>query len=175
MSLTRKLLKELELNEEAIERIIAAHVDTVDALKQETQEARSAAELQQAQALAVQEELTAYREQVEQEQHASARRCALAEALTSQGANAAALPLLLETVALPEEAWNGDTLTDPAAILTPIRAKYAGLFAARKPIPITRVSPPLNGGGQLTHADVKRMSAHDINRNWSAVKSALEG
>ena len=35
MSLTRKLLKDLELNDSAIERIIAAHVDTVDALRQE--------------------------------------------------------------------------------------------------------------------------------------------
>ena len=32
MSLTRKLLKELELEENAIERIIAAHVETVEAL-----------------------------------------------------------------------------------------------------------------------------------------------
>ena len=35
MSLTRKLLKELELDNSAIERIITAHVETVDALKQE--------------------------------------------------------------------------------------------------------------------------------------------
>ena len=43
MSLTRKLLKELELTDAAIERIIAAHVDTVDALRQERDEARAAA------------------------------------------------------------------------------------------------------------------------------------
>ena len=34
MSLTRKLLRELELNDDTIERIISAHVDTVDALRQ---------------------------------------------------------------------------------------------------------------------------------------------
>ena len=41
MSLTRKLLKELELNEDAVERIIAAHVETVDALRQERDAALS--------------------------------------------------------------------------------------------------------------------------------------
>ena len=35
MSLTRRLLKELELNDETIERIIEAHAETVDALRAE--------------------------------------------------------------------------------------------------------------------------------------------
>ena len=189
MSLTRKLLKELELNETAIERIIAAHVDTVDALRQERDSAltravqteasiqerddlRTRLDAQTQEAAAAKEELAAYRAQVESERHASARRNALADALTAHGANPQALPLLLDAISLPEEHWHGDALTDAAASLQPWRAKYSALFAAKSAIPVTTVRPPINGGGLLTHADVKRMSASDINRNWSAVRNA---
>lgn len=191
MSLTRKLLKELELNETAIERIIAAHVETVDGLRQERDSAltratqiessleerdelRALAEERLQEAAAAREELTAYRTQVEDERHHHARRAALTEALAAQGANPQAIPLLLDAISLREEDWAGDALCDAAATLQPWRAKYSALFAAKSPLTITRVSPPVSGGGLLTHADVKRMSASDINRNWSAVRSALQ-
>lgn len=174
MSLTRKLLKELELNESAVERIIAAHVDTVDALRQERDAALSQSEAQLAETAAAREELAAYRAQVEQTRQASARRAALTEALVAQGANPQALPLLLDAITLPEEAWQGDSLADAPAALHPFRAKYPGLFAQKSPIPVTKVAPPLRSGGLLTPADVKRMSADDINRNWSAVRKALQ-
>lgn len=174
MSLTRKLLKELELNDNAIERIIAAHVEVTDALREERDAALAQSEAQLGQTAAAQEALSAYRAQVEQEQHAAARRLALTSALTAQGANVQALPLLLDAISLPEDAWRGDALADAAAALQPYRARYSGLFAAKSPIPVTRVAPPLAAGGLLTHADVKRMSANDINRHWSAVQKALQ-
>ncbi len=191
MSLTRKLLKELELNDSAIERIIAAHVDTVDSLRAERdgalsrltqaesaltdQEAlRLCAEENAAAAASAREELDAYRIQVHQERHQAARRAALSEALVKQGANKQALPLLLDTVQLTEEDWSGDDLRDAAAALQPVRAKYAALFAAPRALPVQAVQPPIAGGGILTPADVKRMSAADINRHWSAVRTALE-
>ena len=191
MSLTRKLLKELELDDPAIDRIIAAHVDTVDALRQERDDARSRAQqievslaerdelrtlvqAREQEAASAREELNTYRAQVEAEKHTAARRAALSDALTAQGANPQALPLLLDAIALPEEAWSGDTLADASAALQPWHAKYGALFAVKSPIPVTKVAPPVHGGGLLTSADVKRMSAADINRHWSAVRSALQ-
>lgn len=173
MSLTRKLLKDLELNENAIEQIIAAHVETVDALKQERDAAQAQRDAQQGETAAVQAEYAAYRSQVEEARRLSARREALSQALTAQGANPNALPLLLDAIHLPEEAWQDDKLTDASEALQPWRAKYGALFAMKNPIPVTKVRPPITAGGLLTHADVKRMSASDINRNWSAVKTAL--
>ena len=173
MSLTRKLLKELELNEDAVERIIAAHVETVDALRQERDAALSQRDAQQAETASAREALSAFQAATEQQQRSAARRAALAEALAEHGANPQATPLLLDAINLPEESWDGAKLLDAAATMQSCRAKYPGLFASRSSIPITRVAPPLFGGGALTHADVKRMSASDINRNWSAVKTAL--
>ena len=191
MSLTRRLLKELELENSAIERIIAAHAETVDALRQErdaaltranqieaSQQEREELRTQLAsrtqEAADLQADYAAYRAQVEGERRTAARRAALTEALTAQGANPQALPLLLDAIQLPEEAWQEDVLPDAAATLQPWRAKYGALFAAKSPIPVTRVSPPLTGGGLLTPADVKHMSAEDINKHWSAVRTALQ-
>ncbi len=173
MSLTRKLLKELELNDAAIERIIAAHVETVDALRQERDAAQAQRDAQQGETAAIQAEYTAYRGQVEEAHRLSARREALTHALTAQGANPNALPLLLDAINLPEEAWQDNKLADAAASLQPWRAKYSALFTVKSPVPVTKIRPPVQGGGLLTHADVKRMSASDINRNWSAVRNAL--
>ena len=110
MSLTRKLLKELELNDAAIERVIAAHTTTVEALKQERDQARARIDeceaaqqelaelrpqLEEAQANSniAQAQLVAYRTQVEVEKHHTARRAALSEALEKHGANPSAIPL----------------------------------------------------------------------------------
>ena len=191
MSLTRKLLKELELNDTAIERVIAAHTTTVEALKQERDQARARIDeceaaqqelaelrpqLEEAQANSniAQAQLVAYRTQVEVEKHHTARRAALSEALEKHGANPATIPLMLDAIPLPADAWDGDALVDPDATLLPFQQKYAPLFAKRTAIPVTKVQPPIAGAGSLTPADVMRMSADDINRNWSAVRSALQ-
>lgn len=190
MSLTRKFLKELELNDAAIERVITAHTTTVESLKQERDQARARIDeceaaqqelaalrpqLEEAQANSsiAQAQLVAYRTQVEVEKHHTARRAALSEALEKHGANPSAIPLMLDAIPLPADAWDGDALVDPDATLLPFQQKYAPLFAKRTAIPVTKVQPPIAGAGSLTPADVMRMSADDINRNWSAVKTAL--
>ena len=174
MSLTRKLLKELELDNNAIERIITAHAETVDALKQEAASAQAQLTAAQEEMTSVHAEYAAYRTQAEGEKRHAARHAALSAALLDAGANPAALPLLLDAIALPEEAWQDNALPDPDAALHPWRTKYAALFQVKSPIPVTRVSPPIHAGGLLTPADVKRMSAEDINTHWSAVKTALQ-
>lgn len=190
MSLTRKLLKELELNDTAVERVIAAHVETVnalqeerdaaraqleqlDAIRQEREDFRTLAETRAQEAAQAKETLESYRAQADEERRKAARRSALEEALTDQGANAQAIPLLLDAIDLPEDAWTDTALTDAATALQPYRAKYGALFSVKSPIPVTRISPPVNAGGALTRADVQRMSVNDINRSWSAVQKAL--
>ena len=174
MSLTRKLLKELELENTAIERIISAHAETVNALKQEAETANAGLAAAKEESAAIQADFTAYRNQVEEEQRTAARRQALSAALTEAGANSAALPLLLDAVILPEEAWQDNAIVNPAEVLYPWRTKYAALFQVKSPVPVAKVQPPVHCGGLLTPADIKRMSAEDINRHWSAVKNALQ-
>ena len=109
MSLTRSLLKELQISPDAAERIIAAHAESIDALRQERDAARgeaaqlesiraALAEMTQARDEACQardsarEELSAlggqfdsYRQQVETEKHQQARHANLRAALQAPG------------------------------------------------------------------------------------------
>ena len=189
MSLTRKLLKELELNEEAIERIIAAHADTVDALRTERDAALAAVSaredaaaerdaLRQAAANHLQEaerlrnEYDDYRRQVEGERTAAMREAVLRSALSRAGANEQAIPLLAKAVVTAEEDWENDALRDEAAALAAVRETYAAFFAQPQPLPTDPFSPPLEGG-RLTCEEIRRMSAEEINRNWTQVQDAL--
>lgn len=189
MSLTRKLLKELELNEEAIERIIAAHADTVDALRTERDAALAAVSaredaaaerdaLRQAAANHLQEaerlrnEYDDYRRQVEGERTAARREAVLRSALSRAGANEQAIPLLAKAVVTAEEDWENDALRDEAAALAAVRETYAAFFAQPQPLPTDSFSPPLEGG-RLTCEEIRRMSAEEINRNWTQVQDAL--
>ena len=139
MSLTRSLLKELQISPDAAERIIAAHAESIDALRQERDAARGeAAQLESIRAAlaemtqardeachardSAREELSAlggqfdsYRQQVETEKHQQARHANLRAALQSAGANPHALDLLLLALHPDESAFDGDEITDPDA------------------------------------------------------------
>ena len=165
MALTRRLLKELELNDETIERIIAAHAETVTALQAQ-------ATGHENEARRIQGELDAFRQQVESERTGHLRQQTLEDALRRAGANEHAAPLLARTLEIHEGDWDGAQLRDEEAFLSPVRAQYAPFFSQPQPIPTDRISPPLDGG-IITLEDVRRMSAEEINRNWSQVCSAL--
>ncbi len=191
MSLTRKFLKELELTDEVIEPIIAAHVAVTDALKQERDEYRDASAAlegmtqerdawremageHQASLEALRAEYEGYQAETEEHRHQAARREALTGALRAAGANPQAIPLLLDALPLPADCWNGDALADEGGLMAKIRAKYSPMFSDPIPLATARVSPPVDMGGVMTQQDLRRMSPDDINRNWDIVATALK-
>lgn len=188
MALTRRLLKELQLSEETIGTIIAAHADSLAGLKEERDAWREAAapnealkeerdrlsaqvgELTgwQAKAEALQAEQAAREAAARQAEEASARTEALTAALTARGANQAALPLLL--MAAERDAgstWEAEALAGQLA------QSYPAMFASVQRIPTGRIDPPVGGASALTPRELDAMSLEEINDNWSAVKSAL--
>ena len=164
MSLTRDFLAQLQLTDDAADRILAAYEEAVAALTQ--QHDAALAEAQSAHA--------AYRAQVETERQQSARRAALADALSRFGANSQAIPLMLDACPLAESDWAGDALADEGGTLNAIRARYAPLFDAPRTLPTARIAPPDSPGGPMTLEDLRRMSAEDINRRWATVKQTLD-
>lgn len=166
MSLTRRLLRELELNDETIERIIEAHAETVDALRAEANARGQETDR-------VRAEFDAYRLETEQAQTAAQRQSALREALTRAGMNELAVPLLARTLETTDEDWDGPRLRDEEAFLAPLRQEYAGFFPRTEMLPTDPVTPPLNGSSALSREDLRRMTPGEINRNWQLVRSAL--
>lgn len=193
MSLTRKLLREMNLEERQIERIISAHVETVDSLRQERDAANAqAARMTSAQkeldalrqqvadlsahrdaAARIQADFDAYRQQVDADRLADLRQAALRTALIEAGANPQTVDLLAVAVQPADDAWDDARLRDPAATLGPVKERYAALFARPVAVPTPPVSPPGDRQGPLTRADVGRMSESEILANWGAVQTAL--
>lgn len=192
MSLTRKLLRELHVDENHIDRIIAAHVETVDALRQERDSAQaSAARLDEItqerdalrdqlaarrdEAARLQADFDAYRAQVDADRLAARRQGTLRAALLDAGANPQAVELLAGAVATDDADWEDGRLREPQRVLAPVREKYASLFARPVPLPTPRIAPPGDAGSVITREDVGRMSEQEIIANWGAVQSALKG
>lgn len=190
MALTRSMLKDMQLQSDVIDRIIAAHAETVDALKQERDDARSAAQASddlrrtRDEALdhltaarqeyeSLRQEFDLFRAQTDEDKHHASRQAALRNALLDAGANPQAAELLMLSLSPAPEDWDGDVLKDQAALVHPVKTRYAAFFSTPAPMPTFPVSPPLTAAPPLTKEDLRRMSVSDINQNWSSVCSVL--
>ena len=176
MSLTRKFLKALGIEEDKIEEIITAHGETVTALKDEIEQAKQGAEdfaatakerdtlKQRVEALEkvngdaakVQAEYDAYRQQVETDKANAGKKALIKKALEEAHANPAAIDLMLNAVKLDEVELDGEALKDAEAVLKPIREAHAGLFGTVQ----NQGTPPLNppgGDGKMTRESFEKL------------------
>ncbi len=176
MSLTRKFLKALGIEEDKIEEIITAHGETVTALKDEIEQAKQGAEdlaaaakerdtlKQRVEALEkangdaakVQADFDAYKQQVETDKANAGKKALIKKALEEAHANPAAIDLMLGTVKLDEVELDGEALKDAEAVLKPIREAHAGLFGTVQ----NQGTPPLNppaGDGKMTRESFEKL------------------
>lgn len=190
MSLTRKLLREHQLDDSAIETIISAHMETVqaiarqrdDALAQARQSAEETSGLQaqladlsqvREDAEALRQEYASYRDEVENARTEHLRHAALRNALLDAGANPEAVELLIPAVDSTRIEWEEERIANAPALIAPLRARHSGLFARTVPLPLPRIAPPGSAQGPLTRADISRMSEQEILTHWNIVQNAL--
>lgn len=180
MSLTRKFLKALGIEEDKIEEIITAHGETVAGLKDEITKAQQGAddlaaitkerdtlkqrvdalEKSSGDAAKIQADFDAYKKQVETEKANTGKKALVKKALEAAGANPAAIDLMLGTVDLEKVELNGDALKDAEAVLKPIKEAHGGLFGEVKP----NGTPPINPPGG-TKKDPKEMNFNEY-KEW---------
>lgn len=183
MSLTRSMLKEMALTDSQIEQIILAHAETVDALQAEIATAQEdrvlameqLAELtaQQQDAQTIQAAFDRYKEEMQAALSAEEVQRILQDALLQAGANEKAVMLLLREIDASAAQIEGGKLVNADELIGPVRDKYAAFFARPISQPAPTIQPPAALHGTLTRQDVARMTAQEINQNWSAVRSAL--
>ena len=198
MSLTRSLLKELQISPDAAERIIAAHAESIDALRQERDAARgeaaqlesiraALAEMTQARDEACQardsarEELSAlggqfdsYRQQVETEKKTATLTTAARKLLTSKG-----MPEKLADLVMAKRGLDGIELDDKGAIkdsdklIDALKGEYGDLFSTQQQQGTPTTTPP--SGGNATHGSGRAaaLAAKYAQDMYGAV--ALEG
>lgn len=179
MPLTQAMLEAWQIEPSSAERILQAHTETLQQLTQERDElAQQLLTMQDAitqrdQALQDADASRAALERLQAQQQRQARQQSMREALLSSGANPQAVDLLLLAMTADGAVLHGDSMA-PEDMLCAVRAQYPAFFSEPIYLPTDPVSPPISASAPLTREDVRRMSQEEINRNWSAVRSALE-
>lgn len=168
MAMTHKFLKALGIEDDKAEEIIAAHLETVNAIKAERDELKTKAETVdtltaerdqlKADLLAAKEaggdaakvkaDFDAYKAQIETEKVNGTKRKLLRTALEKAGANPAALDLLVNTLKLDEVEMDGDKLKDEGKAIESTKNNYASLFGKQQITGTERLNPP---GGSKPH------------------------
>ena len=197
MALTRKFLKALGIEDDKIDEIVAAHGETVTALKAEIDEAKQGAsgldavtkerdrykaDLEALQktsgdAAKVQAEYDAYKAQVERDKTAAKKGAALDAVLKKAGVERESFRAQLR------KGWDMDTVEleesgsvkDEAALLSRIKADYPDFIGTGNTEGTKPLTPPPGGSTTYTRDQLKGLSADDINANWGAVSAALKG
>lgn len=164
MALTRKLLKSLGLEEAAIDTIIDAHAETVDALKKERDGYKEAADkvdslikerdeaLQKlgnaGDAAKVQAEFDAYKKQIADEKTYAQKQQAYIDLLKKSGIlRESTQKLILKATDLSKEEMGENGFTNETALLESIKTNYGEYIATTETRGVPTVNPPSGGSG----------------------------
>lgn len=194
MALTAKMLKGLGLTDEQRESILEAHADTVNEIKAERDRLKLDAEKLEA----VQKELDnlkamgdgGYKEKYEKEHKAfedykadvtakeskAAKEKAVRAYFESKNITGANLDLAMrgcgEEMAALE--MDGEKIKDTKILDALVDGTYKGLVSTTQTKGANPANPPANPPAKnYTTADIKNMSAAEINANWDSIKASL--
>ena len=194
MALTRKLLKGMGLTDEQVDTIIEAHTDTVDGLKADVSKYKSDAE----KLAGVEKELNdlkamgdgGYKEKYEKEHKAfedykadvtakeskAAKEKAVRAYFESKNITGSNLDLAMrgcgEEMAALE--LDGEKIKDTKSLDALVDGTYKGLVSTTQTKGANPANPPANPPAKnYTTAEIKNMSAAEINANWDSIKASL--
>lgn len=194
MALTRKLLKGMGLTDEQVDTIIEAHTDTVDGLKGDITRYKADAE----KLPGVQRELDdlkaagdgGYQEKYEREHAAfenfkadvtareskAAKEKAARTYFEGKNITGANLELAMRGCGAELEALelDGDKIRDAKSLDALIEGVFKPLVSTVQTMGANTAAPPAKPDGtSYTAADIRGMSAADINKNWDSIKASL--
>lgn len=194
MSLTRKSLKAMGLTDEQVDSIIEMHTDTVDGLKEQVNTYKADAE----KLPNVQKELDdlkamgdgGYKEKYEKEHKAFEDYKADITAKESKAAKEKAVRAYFESKNITgsnldlamrgcgEEmatlVMDGDKIKDTKSLDALIDGAYKSLVYTEHTQGANPATPPANNPAKnYTTAEIKNMSAAQINANWDSIKASL--
>ena len=194
MSITRKMLKGMGLTEDQQDTILEAHTETVNEIKAERDRLKADAE----KLPGVQKQLDelkaagdgGYKEKFEKERKAfedyktditakeakAAKEKAVKAYFESKNITGANLDLAMRGCGAEMAAleMDGDKIKDTKSLDTLIDGTYKGLISTTKTQGANPANPPANPPAKnYTAADIKNMSAAEINANWDSIKASL--
>ena len=197
MALTRKMLKAMGIEDEKIDQIIDAHTETVDGLKADIEKYRTDAEklpgvqkeLETAQAgleagkkdswkvkyAAIKEEFEGYKSEQTKKETRAAKESAYRNLLKATGINEKRIESVLKVSDVDSlELDDKGAIKDAAKLTDSIKTEWADFISTTMTKGAESHTPPqINNGKSYTAADIRGMSAAEINKNWDSIKASL--
>lgn len=197
MALTRKMLKAMGIEDEKIDQIIDAHTETVDGLKADIEKYRTDAEklpgvqkeLETAQAGleagkkdswkvkydAIKEEFEGYKSEQTKKETRAAKESAYRNLLKATGINEKRIESVLKVSDVDSlELDDKGSIKDAAKLTDSIKTEWADFISTTMTKGAESHTPPqINNGKSYTAADIRGMSAAEINKNWDSIKASL--
>ena len=194
MALTRKLLKGMGLTDEQVDTIIEAHTDTVDGLKADISKYKADAE----KLPSVQKELNdlkaagddGYKEKYDKEHKAfedfkadvtrkeakAAKEKAVRAYFESKNITGSNLDIAMRGCGEEMDAleMDGSNIKDTKSLDALIEGAYKGLVSTSIVKGSNPAKPPVNTPAKTySAAEIRSMSAAEINKNWDSIKASL--
>ena len=197
MSLTRKMLKAMGIEDEKIDQIIEAHTETVNALKEQRDQYKADAEklpeiqkqLDKANSdleaagkdaykvkyEALKEEFEGYKSEQAAKETRSAKERAYRELLKAAGISEKRIASILKVSDIDSVELDDKGAIKGADKLTEsIKTEWADFIPTTTTQGAQTATPPANNQTKnYTSAEIRKMSVDDINKNWDSIKASL--
>lgn len=202
MALTKKMLSAMEIPAEKIEEIMTNHLESIEVLRKERDDARADVDKYKAEAerlgtvekdlikaqakledaektaeklKALQSEYDEYKADVSAKATQSAKEKAYRELLKQAGISDKRFDSIIKVSDMSKVEIDKDgKVKDPKAIVDNIKSEWADFIVTEGKQGAKVSTPPANNPTKaFTKEDIKHMSPAEINSNWDAIKVSL--
>lgn len=198
MALTRRSLKAMGIEDEKIDEIIAAHAETVDALKEQRDNYKAQAdELEKVQQKldeanetikangsdewkvkydAIKEEYENYKSDISAKETTRAKQAAYREVLKAAGVSDKRIDSIIRVSDIDSvELDESGKIKEAEKLTESIKNEWADFIVSTNTQGANTATPPTNSKKSFSREDIAKMSPDEINKNWETIKNSLKG
>lgn len=191
MAFTRKLLKSMGIEEDKIDQIIEAHVETVDGIKSKfsdydtvknslSEVTKERDELKNQPSKDETEKIVNLEKKIEEyegKELLQAKQNAYKEVLKNAGIDEKRFKSILKVTNFNELEIENGKFKDAEKLAENVKTEFADFILQSKIEEHKPNTPPTanNDSVSYTREEIKKMTPQQINENWDAIKTALKG
>lgn len=195
MALTRRSLKAMGIEDEKIDEIIAAHAETVDALKEQRDNYKAQAdELTKVQQKldeaneangsdawkvkydAIKEEYENYKSDISAKETTRAKQAAYREVLKAAGVSDKRIDSIIKVSDIDSvELDESGKIKEAEKLTESIKNEWADFIVSTNTQGANTATPPTTSKKSFSREDIDKMTPDEINKNWETIKNSLKG
>ena len=198
MALTRRSLKAMGIEDEKSDESIAAHAETVDALKEQRDNYKAQAEeLEKVQQKldeanetikangsdewkvkydAIKEEYDNYKSDISAKETTRAKQAAYREVLKAAGVSEKRIDSIIRVSDIDSvELDESGKIKEAEQLTESIKNEWADFIVSTNTQGANTATPPTTSKKSFSREDIAKMSPDEINKNWETIKNSLKG